>query len=88
MNGEEEAILRALDKGIDDMENGRVVPHEQAMEIVRQRLKEYVLRPMSEQEIYDILDESSRQVQEGKHRPAKEALEELGRKYGISEEKL
>lgn len=88
MNGEEEAILRALDKGIDDMENGRVVPHEQAMEIVRQRLKECVLRPMSEQEIYDILDESSRQVQEGKHRPAKEALEELGRKYGISEEKL
>lgn len=38
-----------------------------------------VLRPLSRQEIYDILDESSRQVQEGNHRPAKEALEELGR---------
>ncbi len=87
-NDVEEAILRALEKGIDDMENGRVVPHEQAMEIVRHRLKEYVLRPMSEQEIYDILDESSRQVQEGKHRPAEESLEELGRKYGIQEEKL
>lgn len=87
-NEVEEAILRALDKGIDDMENGRVVPHEQAMEIVRQRLKEYALRSMSEQEIYDILNESSRQVQEGKHRLAKEALEELGRKYGIKEEKL
>lgn len=47
-----------------------------------------VLRPLRRQEIYDILDESSRQVQEGKHRPAKEVLEELGRKYGISEEKL
>lgn len=115
----EEAILRALDKGIDDMENGRVVPHEYAMEIARQRLKECVLRPKSEQEIWDelaesracyergeymnfdealdmisrkeiyaILDESSRQVQEGKHRPADESLEELGRRYGISEEKL
>ncbi len=85
-NDVEEAILRALDKGIDDMENGRVVPHEQAMEIVRQGLKGYALRPMSEQEIYDILDESSRQVQEGKHKPADESLEELGRKYGILEE--
>ena len=47
-----------------------------------------VLRPLSRQEIYNILDESSRQVQEGKHRPADESLEELGRKYGISEEKL
>lgn len=84
----EETILRALDKGIDDMKNGRVVPHEQAMEIVRQRLKEHVLRHVSRTEIYDILDESSRQVQEGKHRPAKESLEELGRKYGVSEEKL
>lgn len=88
MNDVEEAILRALDKGIDDMENGRVVPHEQAMKMVRQRLKEHILRPVSRPEIYDILDESSRQVQEGKHRPAKESLEELGRKYGISEEKL
>lgn len=34
-NGVEEAILRALDKGIDDMENGRVVPHELARNIRR-----------------------------------------------------
>ena len=47
-----------------------------------------VLKPLSRQEIYDILDESSRQVQEGKHRPADESLEELGRKYGIAEERL
>ena len=87
-NDVEDAILRALDKGIDDMENGRVIPHEQAMQVVRQKLKKYVLRPLRCQEIYDILEESSRQVKEGKHRPAKEALEELGRKYGIPEEKL
>lgn len=36
------SLLRALDKGIDDMENGRTVPHDKAMEIVRQRLKEHV----------------------------------------------
>lgn len=46
-----------------------------------------ILQPLSRKEIYAILDESSRQVQEGKHRPADESLEELGRRYGISEEK-
>lgn len=36
------SLFRALDKGIDDMESGRTVPHDRAMEIVRQRLKEHV----------------------------------------------
>lgn len=36
------SLLRALNKGIDDMENGRTVPHDKAMDIVRQRLKEHV----------------------------------------------
>ena len=45
------------------------------------------MRRFSRQEIYDILDESSRQVKEGKHRPVDESLEGLGRKYGILEEK-
>ncbi len=36
------SLLRALDKGIDDFENGRVVPHEQAMEMVHQRLTDHV----------------------------------------------
>lgn len=36
------SLLLALDKGIDDMENGRTVPHDKAIEIVRQRLKEHV----------------------------------------------
>lgn len=47
-----------------------------------------ILKPLSRQEIYDILEESSQQVQDGKHRPAEESLEALGRKYGVSEEKL
>ena len=77
-NNMNEAILRALDKGIDDMENGQ--------EVMEQTHN--ILQPLSRKEIYAILDESSREVQEGKHRPADESLEELGRKYGISEEKL
>ena len=36
------SLLRALDKGINDFENGRTVPHEQAMEMVRQRLSDHV----------------------------------------------
>lgn len=36
------SLLRALDKGIDDFETGRIVPHGQAIEMVRQRLKEHV----------------------------------------------
>lgn len=41
-NGLDASLLRALDKGIDDMENGRTVPHDKAMSIVRQRLKDHV----------------------------------------------
>ena len=33
-----EAFFIELDKGIDDMENGRVVPHEEAMKNIRERL--------------------------------------------------
>lgn len=39
----EEKLYSALDKGIDDMEAGRLIPHEEAMVIVRQRLRDYVL---------------------------------------------
>ena len=35
----EEELLGELDKGIDDMENGRVVPHEEAMEMIYERLE-------------------------------------------------
>lgn len=30
-------LLTELDKGIDDMENGRVTPHEETMKILLQR---------------------------------------------------
>ncbi len=41
---EEQELLKALDKGIDDMEAGRLTPHEESMNILRQRLKDYALQ--------------------------------------------
>ena len=35
------ALFAELDKGIDDMEAGRVVPHEEAMREIRQMVKNY-----------------------------------------------
>ncbi len=35
-------LLEELDKGIDDMENGRVTPHEDTMKILMQRYNDYV----------------------------------------------
>ena len=37
-------ILAEIDKGIDDMESGRVTPHEQSMEIIMQRYNDHVKR--------------------------------------------
>ena len=39
----EEKLYSALDKGIDDMEADRLISHEEAMVIARQRLRNYVL---------------------------------------------
>ncbi len=35
-------LLDALDKGIDDMENGRVTSHEETMKTLIQRYNDYV----------------------------------------------
>ena len=35
-------LLEELEKGIDDMENGRVTPHEDTMRILIQRYNDYV----------------------------------------------
>ena len=35
-------ILAKIDKGIDDMESGRVTPHEESMKIIRQRYDDHV----------------------------------------------
>lgn len=35
-------LLEELDKGIDDMESGRVTPHEDTMKILLQRYNDYV----------------------------------------------
>lgn len=37
-------LIKELDKGIDDMENGRTTPHEESMKILRQRYSEYVIQ--------------------------------------------
>lgn len=41
---EEKLLLEELDKGIDDMEEGRVKPHEETMKLLRQQYAEYVLQ--------------------------------------------
>ena len=35
-------LLKKLDKGIEDMENGRVNPHEDTMKILMQQYNDYV----------------------------------------------
>lgn len=39
---EEPELLEELDKGIDDMENDRVTPHEDTMQILIQRYNDHV----------------------------------------------
>jgi hypothetical protein len=41
---EDVVLFKALDKGIDDMENNRVTPHKETMEELKRRYKEYVLQ--------------------------------------------
>ncbi len=41
---EEKDLLEKLDKGIDDLENGRITAHEDAMKILKQRYDSYVLQ--------------------------------------------
>jgi hypothetical protein len=35
---EEETLIQKLDEAIDSMERGELIPHEQAMEIVREKV--------------------------------------------------
>ena len=35
----ENLLLKELDKAIDSMENGRTVPHDKAIQMVREKLK-------------------------------------------------
>lgn len=39
----ENRIFKELDKGIDDMEKGRVIDHEEAMCILKERINQYAL---------------------------------------------
>ena len=40
---DEVQLFTELDKGIDDMEAGRLTPHEDTIKEVKERLREYVL---------------------------------------------
>ena len=40
-SAELQTLFAELDKGIDDMEAGRVVPHEKAMKIIRKSVEDY-----------------------------------------------
>lgn len=39
----EKKVFRELDKGIDDLENDRILPHEDTMKLLREKVKSYVL---------------------------------------------
>ena len=39
----ERRLFKELDKGIDSMENDRTVPHDKAMQMIREKLKEYAV---------------------------------------------
>lgn len=38
---QEELIYKELDKGIEDMTQGRTVPHDEAMQLMREGIKPY-----------------------------------------------
>lgn len=38
---QEKKLYQELDKGIDDMEKGRMVSHDEAMKQIRERMKSY-----------------------------------------------
>lgn len=40
---QERQIFKELDKGIDDMEAGRVIDHDEAMRILKERVNQYAL---------------------------------------------
>ena len=39
----ESSLFHELDKGIDAMENGYTMPHDEAMQMIREKLKEYAV---------------------------------------------
>lgn len=40
---QEEKLFRELDKCIEDMEQGRTMSHDEAMELIRERIKSYAV---------------------------------------------
>ncbi len=40
---QEEKLFIELDKGIDDMEQGNIMPHEEAMKLIREKINSYAI---------------------------------------------
>ena len=43
-NNAEASLLKELHKGIESMEQGRTVPHDEAMRIIRERVQNYYVQ--------------------------------------------
>lgn len=41
MNEAEQKLFRELDKGLDSMEQGKIVEHEDAMKLIREKIQKY-----------------------------------------------
>lgn len=45
-DSDEKKLFEELDKGINDMEKGRITPHEETMRILKQRYEDHVLQSL------------------------------------------
>ena len=71
-------LYRELDKGIDDMENGRVTPHEETMETIRNRYLGHVQK--TKEMIYKDLEKSRKCYECGEYDDFDEALDDIIKK--------
>lgn len=42
----EQTLFQELDKGIDDMEQGRILSHDETMQILRERISTYTIQDL------------------------------------------
>lgn len=49
---QEEKLFRELDKGIDDMEKGNTMSHEDSMKQIRERLKFWIPRIWNQNKVF------------------------------------
>ena len=74
-------LYRELNKGIADMENERVTPHEKTMETIRNRYFGHFYK--SKEMIYKDLEESRKCYERGEYDDFDEALDDIRKKYDL-----